>query len=135
MLLDELLKAPTGSDDPVPAQPLLEVLPERDGKRNAIRWFAATDDHTPQAGFVVIDTPDASTCYVVTEFPTVWPGRGFYLRKWVSRSGRDKDVEAYSVLCAKAGARADTCECRGFVRWSHCKHADAMRALVENRWV
>lgn len=121
-----------------PAKPGVDVLPERNGERMALTWYAAADDHGPQAGFVKIEGKRDSTVYCVTEFPASW-GRGFFLSKFVSqpgtRAGTDKDAESYSVLCSKDGPEKDSCECRGASRWGHCKHRDAIRSLLANGWL
>lgn len=126
---------PAGFD---PSRPGVDVLPERNGERMALTWHAASGDHSPQAGFAKIEGKRDSTVYVVTEFPTTW-GRGFFLSKFVSkpgtRAGTDKGAEGYSVLCSKDGPEKDVCECKGAVRWGHCKHKDCIRTLLANGWL
>jgi hypothetical protein len=48
-------------------------------------------------------------------------GRAFRLTK--------PDGERYHVLLADDGRHS--CECKGFLRWNHCKHVEGLAALVE----
>ncbi len=112
-----------------------EILPERKAsKRSAIDWRPNPDGAFDRvAGVLTVHTDRASAAYVVAEFPTDWPGRGLLLRKLTA--GTDPTAESYSVFCSARGPAADQCECRGFAFAGHCKHADAVRALVANGWV
>lgn len=110
-----------------------EVLPERAGKRAAIRWYPLAGDDTPQAGFVVVDTQRGSKAYSITEFPVSWHGRGFYFSKLTP--GTDKSAEGYSVFCSAHGPEGDDCECRSSAKNGYCCHRDSARALLENLWV
>lgn len=51
--------------------------------------------------------------------------RAFRLTKIVRPA--DGEPDHYDVTISAEG---DACECRGFLRWQHCKHADAMRFLI-----
>jgi hypothetical protein len=82
---------------------------------------------------LVIHTDRASTEYSVTEFPTGWTGRGFTLAKLTAGAGGE--VESYSVFCNPARPAAASCDCKGHVRFDHCKHADAVIALLANGWL
>ncbi len=112
-----------------------ERLPERkSSKKSAVNWTPAADNaFSPKAGTLTIHTDRASVTYTVSEFPTDWAGRGIHLAK--ETTGTDPESESYSVFCARAGSRGDTCECKGFTFKGTCKHADAVRALVENGWL
>jgi hypothetical protein len=68
-----------------------------------------------------IATPVVCDLYWLRCIPVAWGGRGFSLEK---ADGTD----TYCVLLD--GARS-TCECLGFLRWGHCKHVEALAALVE----
>ena len=112
-----------------------ERLPERkSSKKSAVNWSPATDNaFSSKAGTLTIHTDRASVMYTVSEFPTDWPGRSIHLAKLTT--GTDPESENYSVFCANSGPKADTCDCKGFTYKHTCKHADAVRALVENRWL
>jgi hypothetical protein len=51
-------------------------------------------------------------------------GTAFRLCK--AYQGGNAEPEAYDILLAEEGA---TCECMGFLRHGHCKHADALAKL------
>lgn len=113
---------------------MTEVLPERKGsRRSALRWQPSADEFGPAAGLLTIETDRSTTAYRVEEFPTGWAGRGFRLVKVTT--GTDAEAESYTVFCSQHGPEADSCECRGCLRWSVCKHKDAVRALVGNLWL
>lgn len=112
-----------------------EVLPERKSSRHsAINWKPVQDDAAPHlAGVLTIHTDNASAVYLVSEFPTGWTGRGFTVRK--ATAGTDPTAESYSVYYPKSGPIAASCDCRGHERFLHCKHVDAVVALVANEWL
>ena len=58
-----------------------------------------------------------------------WPrpsdfGAAFELQKFGTQGG-----EHYHVLLGENGRHS--CECLGFQRWNHCKHADGLAALQQ----
>jgi hypothetical protein len=57
--------------------------------------------------------------YFVQEFPSPL-GRAFEVRKV------DAD-EPYHVLLASADC---SCECKGFLKWDHCRHIEGLKALL-----
>jgi hypothetical protein len=59
-----------------------------------------------------------ATLYYFAEVPADY-GRGFRVEK----VGGD----AYHV---NLNGTASTCECRGFLRWGHCRHGEVLAALV-----
>ena len=61
--------------------------------------------------------------YFLTEIPADF-GRGFKVEKM----GDGEQPAAYQVNIDGANR---TCECQGFGRWHHCKHADGLAALVK----
>ena len=82
-------------------------------------------------GVLTIDVKRNACEYAVVEMKTPWRGRAFVLAK--IDCGTDEDVTAYEVFC---GSREETsCDCRGFTRWSGCKHVSAMKALIANHWI
>lgn len=44
--------------------------------------------------------------------------------------GRGPDDQPYHCLYRHDGQA--TCDCKGFARWSHCKHADLVPALLKH---
>lgn len=105
-----------------------EVLPRTQSGAAAIRWTPSGDDLSPVAGVLRIDTERASDNYVVTEFPTGWTNRGFTVTKTVGN-------RSYTVFCHRDRLAATSCDCEGHRFHFHCKHADAVAALVENGWL
>jgi hypothetical protein len=106
-----------------------EALPERKSAgRAALRWEPA--DGTSVAGTLAIDTKKASVSYALAEVPTDWRGRAFRLTKLTE--GTDT-AESYTVFCGD-DPEADGCDCKGFTFAKHCKHLDAVRALITNEW-
>jgi hypothetical protein len=73
-------------------------------------------------GIVVITVGRQSDQYFVSRIPSDF-GRGFCLEKI-----GDAESTAYHVNLSDAG---NSCECRGFLRWDRCKHADGLAALVK----
>jgi hypothetical protein len=57
-------------------------------------------------------------------------GRGFHLEKFgvEQEEGEDRD---YDVHLDPAGF--DSCSCKGFTRWHHCKHRDVIKMLVTSK--
>jgi hypothetical protein len=66
---------------------------------------------------------DGTTFYGLTEIGAD-RGRGFQLVKADKGNGPE---ETYHVNLA---GPESTCECKGFYRWNHCKHCEALAALV-----
>ena len=77
------------------------------------------------SGVVRIVVGAASTYYALREIRSDVGGRAFELTKL----GPEADGEVYHVLLT-GNARTDTCTCKGFCRWSKCKHRDSLAALV-----
>ena len=76
-----------------------------------------------------------STGYGIEELPIghEFGGRAFTLTK--TSVGTDHEAEQYSCLISHRGPDADTCECKGYYRFYHCKHLDSLRALLANGWL
>jgi len=53
-------------------------------------------------------------------------GAGFHLAK---ADRGDGPGEEYDVLL---DGQFSSCECKGFLRWNHCKHVEALTALVKS---
>jgi len=89
----------------------------------------------PDRGTAIIDQKGKGHIgeYRVEEFACDG-GRGFTLRKLAG--GSDPTTESYDVFLpfeetADAGFAWETCDCHGFERFGHCKHVDAIRAIVD----
>ncbi len=74
-------------------------------------------------GVVRITVGKETADYLLTEIPADF-GRGFKVEKM----GDDADGAAYHV---NIDGDNRTCECKGFGRWHHCRHADGLAALVK----
>jgi hypothetical protein len=81
-------------------------------------------------GLLTLDAGRNRTVYVVCEFPTPL-GRGFHFAK--ATEGTDREEAGYDVLVANHQDHA--CTCKGHARHGHCKHVDAVAALIGNRWL
>jgi hypothetical protein len=67
---------------------------------------------------------DNLTCFWLYAVPSDF-GLAFRLEKY-EHQRRGEDDAAYNVLLD--GERS-TCECKGFLRWGHCRHVEALTAL------
>jgi hypothetical protein len=113
----------------------LDVLPVRGGKRQAMEWMPHTSDFAHGEGFVILTSKTDRTSYAVSECPEA-TGRCFLFSKVKPGTGTAKNKDSYIVRCLTAGDKdVDTCECDGFRRWGWCKHSDAARTLLMNRWL
>jgi len=74
-------------------------------------------------GVVQITVGKERADYFVTPIPADF-GRGFKVEKM----GDEADPTAYHV---NLDGEQRSCECKGFGRWHHCKHADGLAALVK----
>jgi hypothetical protein len=63
--------------------------------------------------------------YFVSTLPADY-GRGFQVEK-LGPDGRV--VETYHV---NLNGRQSLCECKGWLRWQHCKHLEALTALIDH---
>ena len=108
-----------------------ELLPATKSEpHGAITWAPATDNAMSSvAGLLTITGKRCHGSYRVTEFPTGWDGRGFYLEK--AETGLECASEGYSVMIARNG-QDKLCQCKGFTFAGHCKHLSALEALIEN---
>ncbi|AMV24637.1 hypothetical protein VT84_09590 [Gemmata sp. SH-PL17] len=94
-------------------------------------WVPALPSDTessPIAGYLRIYAARATTLYRVEEFPAD-EGRGFQLVKSEHTAGTDREAAEYAVFAGRDGRTR--CECRGFLRWSHCKHQEAVAELLD----
>jgi hypothetical protein len=77
------------------------------------------------SGVVRITAGRVSADYALRPIPSQIGGRAFELTKL----GLLADGECYHVRLT-GDARQDSCDCRGHVAHGHCKHVDALAALV-----
>lgn len=109
----------------------VEVLPAtKSSKNTAIRW---TPWAVPGTGELVIEDRRTSTTYRVSEQPCDWTGTAARLVK--VKGGSDDSAGVYDVFVAATPGEHNRCDCRGFERFSHCKHCSAVKALIQNRWL
>jgi hypothetical protein len=94
--------------------------------------FTPFTDGGPIAGDLTIKNRRVYVTYTVTEFPSGWDGRGFYLSK--QTTGSDPTEEAYSCFIARNGEDKQ-CECKGFAHTGGCKHLATLAALIANGWL
>ncbi|MBP3954950.1 hypothetical protein J8F10_06600 [Gemmata sp. G18] len=107
-----------------------DLLPKHEGPQMTLLWSPGI---IPGCGVVEIRGKRDATTYAVVELPTDWNGRAFRLEK-VAGEGTDATEEVYSVFCSN-DRRQHRCECRGFSRWHHCKHIDAVTTIIANGWL
>lgn len=119
---------------PVQPAPMVftDVLPGT--KPAAIRW---TPGRKVGTGLLCIQSK-AGRCsceYLVAELPAGdgHGGRAVLMAKTVGTPGSDTECDHYTVTVSRDGR--SFCECRGFLRHSHCKHASAAIALLGNGWL
>jgi hypothetical protein len=77
-----------------------------------------------EAGVLHLHVAVAGTEYSIRPIPCDF-GEAFELVKL------EEDGETYHVLVDDAYTNAPSCDCKGCLQWSHCKHADAIKALRE----
>lgn len=81
------------------------------------------------SGAMSIAVRNRPTVYKIRETKTDFDGRAFLCEKVFG--GTDKESEAYSVFIASENSKDhDICGCKGFERFGHCKHTDAIRELL-----
>lgn len=100
------------------------TLPARKSSKNgtAVRFTAGANAGT---GLLVLGAGRTATEYLVVEFAADG-GRGFKLAKVTP--GTDSEADGYDVFAC--GTSAPRCECKGFLFAGHCKHSDAVAALI-----
>jgi hypothetical protein len=75
-------------------------------------------------GVVRIQVGMQINLYFLQAIPCDLEGRGFALTKL------DREEVVYHVLLA---GPQSTCDCKGFLQHSHCKHMEGLLALVEGK--
>lgn len=109
----------------------LTVPSKSEPKGFGLDWVPSEGDD-PAAGRLTIKGRRVYVTYRVTEFPTGWDGRGFFLEK--TSAGGDKDESSYSCFIGRNG-QDRRCDCRGFEATGGCKHLLSLLALIENDWL
>lgn len=99
-------------------------LPATKSSRHNRIAFTPSSTAPVAAGVLVISNDRTAQEYALVETETDWTGRAFAL---VKIDGGDSEPETYAVFCGKSENR---CDCRGFTRWSNCKHILAVRQLI-----
>jgi hypothetical protein len=110
-----------------PALPCIDVLPPTKTDRQGITFH-------PASRRLVIEGKRSSCVYVVREIVFDVPGRAFQLAKVDPEGGSDPESDSYTVTCGRL-PKDTGCSCRGYIRWSHCRHLSACWSLIENRWI
>jgi hypothetical protein len=73
-------------------------------------------------------TEDQKTrAYILTPLPSEIGGQGYRLGKADNGDGHSEEYDV--LLDHKHGFHS--CECKGFLRWHHCKHIDSLLALTK----
>jgi hypothetical protein len=107
----------------------VELLPEtKSTKHNSIEWVPG---ETTGTGKLTIHTGRRSDEYYVIEFSNQFDGRSFHVVKITE--GSDKSELAYDVFCRRGEQRS--CSCKGFTHHGHCRHHDAISALLDNEFM
>ena len=66
--------------------------------------------------------------YWLTPIPCEFPGCAAYRLEKFPEDCKTGEPTAYAVCLDQAGEHT-TCECKGFLRWGHCKHVESLTAL------
>jgi hypothetical protein len=73
--------------------------------------------------FLWLSVGKLTTAYRLSHLESQIGDRGFRLEK--ANQG-DGEPETYDVLLDPKGF--DSCDCKGFTRWHHCKHRDCLKS-------
>ena len=97
--------------------PAPRVKPPRAKPARTIRLALAPLPSSP--GVVSITARGKAADYLLSRIPSDF-GDAYRLDKFPPQGG-----EVYHVLLGES----PSCECKGFLRWGRCKHADGLAAL------
>lgn len=132
--------AATAFEQERPASPSpafnVELPPTKSAPRRRIIWAPSAPGRA-SAGKLTIITGRSISHYLVREF-TADGGLCFHLAKLSEGSDpseRSHDVYLADPATADAGFAFDSCSCKGFQRYLHCKHVDACHAIIGERIV
>lgn len=101
---------------------MIAYTPSTSKSTRLLSFVPNSDPHSTTAGLLTLTVGKDTDSYVVTEFPTGHPGRGFTLSKPAGNG--------YTVFCSQHGAEADSCDCPAATYRGKCKHRDAIRTLL-----
>jgi hypothetical protein len=90
-----------------------------------VRWAIRPDVYGAE-GVLVLTVGQQATAYLTRRIPAD-RGEGWELTKFRQAAGDERTV--YHVCLDRVGGR-HSCECKGFLRWSHCKHAEGLLAVT-----
>jgi hypothetical protein len=77
-------------------------------------------------GVLVLTVDGEATAYLARRIPAD-AGEGWELMKFRKAEG-DERIVYHVCLAIRHGQHS--CECKGFLRWGHCKHVEALLALA-----
>jgi hypothetical protein len=87
-----------------------------------IGWLARPTPDNP-LGVITIHVGHNATEYTLRRLACDY-GEAYELAKFVTQGG-----EVYHVNLDRQHGR-HTCDCKGFLRWNHCKHVEGLAALI-----
>lgn len=90
-----------------------------------VEWEPATSGFA-LAGLLAVGTGRRRVVYAVQE-TTTDRGRAFVCVK--VEGGSDDEATGY-VVCVTNAGNPWSCECRGWLRWNHCRHTQEVGKLV-----
>ena len=97
----------------------------RPNSRRYVRWAIRPGVYGVEGVLVLTVGPKASAS-VARRIPADG-GEGWELAKFRKAAGDEATI--YHVHLDRTGGR-HSCECQGFLRWSHCKHISGLLALT-----
>lgn len=89
------------------------------------RWLKRLSDGS---GCVEIGSGKTVCLYYLVPIKSDW-GKAFKLYKYGSGSRSIEGVQEVYNVCLD-GVRS-ICECKGFLKWNHCKHIDGVEQLLK----
>ena len=100
---------------------MTQTAPAVKTQTRVIRWEARIEHPEGDRGFIRIINGKDNDIYHVEPIDSDW-GAAFRLDK---HSGAEV-AESYDVCL---DGPTSSCECKGFLRWRHCKHIEGLNAL------